>query len=254
MAITARILAATGKLPAIILLLLITAVTWSTIHSGGPQLSDLVFQNIVRYDRLFPEITIHEGTASVKGEQPIRVDTKDPNFIIVIDTREDQVNSYPDYLKNADFGAVLTKTNLVIKNDSRIQMIPLKEAPDFVVNSKNLESLAKQFQYPVGAGLRAFVALYFLIAKPLQMLFMAVIALFVARILSLSLTFGEACKLAVIGMIPPVLLDVMYGALDKGISAGILSYIGVYILSMAILFVDLYQNPVIPEDPYADPL
>lgn len=69
-----------------------------------------------------------------------------------------------------------------------------------------------------------------------------------SRIFSLDINFRNSLKLAIVAMIPPVLLDLMYGIMDKGISASFLSYMGVYALSMAILLVDLIQNPDSTDD------
>ncbi len=250
MGITRKIVNMSGLATALIILVLVGISSWNIISFGGQRLQVFAEEAVRRYDGVFPEVTVDKGFASISGEQPFTVNTGDPNLVVVIDTREGKENEFLNYFGTAQNGAALTRTSLVVKSQDRIQVFPLKDLPNIVINSKSLEKLLSEFEPVVSRILAAAVFFYFFIIKPIQLLLMALFALFLAKILSTPLLYGKAIRIAALGMIPPVLLDLSYGILGPGFTAGFWAYFGMYMVALFILLLDLKQNP--EQDPRLD--
>jgi hypothetical protein len=243
MGITRRFVNMSGLATALIMLVLICVSSWNIVNFGGHRLRVFVENAVQRYDGVFPEITIENGIATVKGEQPLYVNTGDPNLVIVIDTSEGKEKEYVNYLGKAQDGAALTRNSVVVKNQGQTKEVPLKDMPNIVISSKSLEKLLKEYGPWAARVLTFAVFFYFLFAKPIQLLLMALFALFLAKILSVTLPYGKAVRIAALGMIPPVLLDLSYGILGQGFNAGFWAYFGMYMVALFILLFDLKQNP-----------
>lgn len=157
MGITHKVLRISGTLFLLLLALLIGVSAWNVIEHGTPKLMNLIDMVVSRYDNMFPEITIQNGIASIKESQPFYINTGDPNLVVVIDTRENEENKYMDHLQKQPTGLVLTRNQIVIKNDDRIQTVPLKDIPDFVVNSKNLKTLVSSLEPTVMMIIKAII-------------------------------------------------------------------------------------------------
>ena len=207
MGITRKIVNMSGMATALIILVLVCISSWNIISFGGQRLRVFVENAVQRYDSVFPEVTIDKGLASISGRQPLNVNTGDPNLIVVIDTREGKEDEFPNYFGTAQNGAALTRTTLVVKSQNKIQEFSLKDLPNMVINSKTLAKLLSDYGPTVGNVLAAAVIFYFIIIKPIQLLLMALFALFLAKILTTPLLYGKALRIAALGMIPPVLLD-----------------------------------------------
>ena len=93
--------------------------------------------------RRLVRITVHDGKASIREEQPHFIETGDKDLAVVIDTRENKQKDALDYLKDVSTGAVLARDSVVTKSQGQIRIIPLKGIPDLVVNSRNLRALLR---------------------------------------------------------------------------------------------------------------
>ena len=111
------------------------------------------------------------------------------------------------------------------------------------------EKLAKEY-FPLVVRVGTVVAVvYFLLAKPLQILILALLPFFGARFYSVPLTYGEAFKIATFSMIPPVVLDLIvdYTAMRLATAFGI--YFGLYVLLLVLATRDLAATDRTGADP-----
>jgi hypothetical protein len=241
------------KIPAmaVVLILLVCAglSAWGLYSWVWPKVETVSEYVIGTYDALLPEITIRDGKASIREQQPHFIDTGDKDLVVVVDTRENKQKDALDYLKDVSTGAVLTRDSVVTKNQRQIRIIPLKGIPDLVVNSRNLRALLDEYLPTVTRILILVIILYFLIVKPLQALIFALLPHVAARSYSVSLTYGEAMKLSTVAMVPPVTLDLFLDLSGIGIPMAFIIYFGLYIGLLILAVRDLVHSSPLPTGP-----
>ena len=195
-----------------------------------------------RYDAAFPEITMRDGKAAIREQQPRFINVGDKKLIVVIDTRETKQKDASDYLKDVSDGAVLSRDSLVIKNQGQLQAIPLKWIPDFVINSHNLKALLNKY-LPMVTGLLLLVLMvYFIVVKTLQALIFALLPYFASRPYSVALTYGEAVKIAAVALVLPVALDLFLYLSGIKIPKAFIIYIALYVALLVLAVRDLARN------------
>jgi hypothetical protein len=233
-------------IPSIIIVLIALAAiglsTWSITSKGGQQLESLVERGVDKYDAYLPEITIKQGQASIREKQPYFLDTGDKDFVAVIDTREDKQSAALDYLKDVQAGIVLTRTSITIKNQHRTQIVPLKEFPDMVLNSRSLSEIARNFFPMVIQVGTVLVAFYVLFAKLFQVFILALAPYLAARSYNTELTYGQALKISVVAMIPPLILDMFLGFPHVGIPGWFFFYFLTYVFILALITIELVRS------------
>jgi hypothetical protein len=195
-----------------------------------------------KYDALFPAITVQGGKASIKEQQPYFVDIGTKDIALVIDTREGGHKSGLSYLKTAQAGAVLTRDSLIIKNQHKIRVMPLKGLPDFTLNSGEIRHLVERYHPLLTRWIWIAIVCYFCLSKSVQLLFFAMIPYFGARSYSLDLSYGQALKVAAFAMAPPVLLDLGLGAGSLGITGSFVIYFAVYVGVLIFSVWDLVKS------------
>ena len=241
------------KLPAIavVLILLVCAglSAWGLYSWVWPKVGTVLEYVVGTYDALLPEITIRDGQASIREQQPHFIDTGDKDLVAVVDTRENKQKDALDYLKDVSTGAVLTRDSVVTKSQGQIRIIPLKGIPDLVVNSRNLRAFLDEYLPTVTRIFILVVLLYFLIVKPLQALIFALLPHVVARSYSTALTYGEAIKLSAVAMVPPVTLDLFLDLSGIGIPMAFIVYFGLYIGLLILAVRDLVHSGPLPTGP-----
>lgn len=234
------------RLPVVIILLvLLGAIALSSmvaVFVTAPRIETLIMTAVEKYDTYLPEIKVRDGHASIREQQPHFVDLGDKTLVAVIDTREGKQKEGLDYLKDVSDGFVLTRDSIIIKNSRQTRIIPLKDMPDIVINSTNLRDLVDHY-WPLAMRVTAvFVVLYFLIAKPFQVLLFALIPYFGARFYSVPLTYGEALKISAIALIPPVLLDVTLSVASAGFPGEFMLYVALYVALLVMTCVSLVKE------------
>lgn len=221
---------------------------WIVVSGSGRRVEALLTETADKYDLYMPEITIKGGQAGVKKKQPYFVDTGDPTAVIVIDTREDNQNEAMNYLKDAETGAVLTKTTLITKSRSQLRVIYLRDIPDFTVNSANLKDLMTDY-YPMMMKIAAVILIvYFFIAKSVQVLLFALIPFFASKKSRLPIRYGEAVKFSTAALICAVILDFLLSFLNVGTALSLFGYFVVYLTVIAIISVELIKQNSNPSD------
>ena len=202
------------RTPVLLIVLILAACiglsAFATTSIVTPVVDTVVDYGIRMYDDIFPEIRIRNGKASITKQQPYLIDQIDEKyFTIIIDTRDGKQGEAENYLKNAEAGLVLTQDAVVTKNNGQVRVIPLKGMPDIVLNSSMLRDIADQYLPFVKPAIAIGATIYFVIVKPIQMLILALIPFLWARSAKTPITYGQAVKLSVFGMVPPVLLEVI---------------------------------------------
>ena len=196
-----------------------------------------------KYDSIFPEITILNGHASIREKQPHFLDNLgEKDLVLVIDTREGSQEKALNYLKEAQAGAVLTGRTIVTKNQGEVRIISLKEIPDMVLNSENIKAALQEYLPSLTWWATLLVAIYFLFAKPVQIVFFAIIPYLGARTYSIPLTYGEATKIAAVGMVVPVTVEFFYNFMDPGISTSVFIYFLSYVIVLILAVRDLVRE------------
>ncbi|MBI5252015.1 MAG: DUF1189 family protein [Desulfomonile tiedjei] len=214
----------------------------TAVFLTAPKIENTILAIAANYDSYLPEIRIRDGHASVREKQPYFIDTGDKEVAVVIDTRDGMQKQGVDYLKDVSAGAVLTKDTLITKNQGQIRIIALKEMPDIEINSGTLLDLVDKY-WPLAMRFAAIlVVLYFLFVKPFQIMMFALIPYFGTRLYDVPLTYGEALKIAAIGIIPPVLLDVVLIVMGVGIQGGFLIYFGLYAAVLVLACAELVKG------------
>ncbi len=209
MGITISIIRAPVILVILILIACIGLSTFATTSIIVPVVDRFVDYGISLYDDMLPEIKILNGKASISKQQPFLVDKLDEKyFTLIIDTRDGKQGEALNYLNNVEAGLVLTQDAVVTKNNGQIRVIPLKGMPDIVLNSATLRDLADKYLPLVKPVISISIIIYFIIVKPIQMLILALIPLIWASSAKTPISYGQALKISVFGMVPPVLLEV----------------------------------------------
>lgn len=226
----------------LVLLGVVVASSLATVFLTAPKMEKLLLAIAENYDSYLPEIKIRDGHASVREKQPYVVDMDDKEVAIVIDTRDGMQKSAMDHLKEASAGAVLTRDTLIMKNRGEMRVISLKEMPDMEINSGTLQDLVDRY-WPLAMRLGAvLVVLYFFIIKPFQVLVFGLLPYFGARFYNVPLTYGESLKIAAIGIIPPVLLEILLSVAELGISGGTIIYFAVYVGVLLLACAELVRG------------
>lgn len=242
------------RLPVLLVVLVLLACVavsaWSFLSRITPLGEALLDRIADGYDEYLPEITIHNGKASIRQQQPfvVRALTSDKG-IVVVDTREGKQSEAMNYLKRAPSGAVLTRDNLFLKNPNQIRVVPLAHLPNMVLSSRDLMEMKREY-FPLIARLGALlVVIYFLIAKPVQILILALIPYFGARLYSVPMTYGEAFKLATFAMIPPVILSLVANYSGIGLKVSVISYFVLYVLLLLLAVSDVVKTSSLAAHP-----
>jgi hypothetical protein len=240
-------------MPAIVvaLVLLVAAgfSAWGLYSWFWPKVETFLEHVTDRYDALVPQITISGGKASIQEQQPYYIETGEKDLVLAIDTREGKEKDALDYLKDVSTGAVLTRDSVVTKSQGQIRIIPLKEMPDVVVNSKNVRHVVKKYLPLAGSLILLVIMLYFLVIKPLQAIIFALLPYLAARSYAVALTYGEAVKIAAVAMVPPVALDLLFNLSGINIPLAFIIYFGLYIALLILAVRDLARSMPVPAGP-----
>ena len=131
---------------------------------------------------------------------------------------------------------------MVTKNNGQVRIIPLKGMPDIVLNSAMLRDIADKYLPLVKPAIAIAAIIYFVIVKPVQMLILALIPFLWARSSKTPVTYGQAVKLSVFGMAPPVLLEVISDFSGMRIPGWFYIYFALYAGLMVLAASDLVKS------------
>jgi len=243
MGVTISIIRTPTLLVAFVLAACIGLSAFTATSMLTPTVDKVVDYGIRMYDDIFPEVTIRDGKASITKQQPYLIDKIDEKyFTIIIDTRDGKQGEAMNYLKNAETGLVLTQDAVVTKNNGQIRIIPLKDMPDIVLNAALLRDIADKYLPMVKPAIAIVAIIYFAIVKIIQMLILALIPFLWARSSKTHVTYGQALKLSVFGMAPPVLLEVISSFSGIQIPGWFYVYFALYAGLMVLAAGDLVKS------------
>jgi hypothetical protein len=250
MGMTRSLIKTSGLIVALILVGCSLLTAWAFISYVKPKVGTIFDQIVSKYDAFLPEIVLRNGHASIRGPQPYFIDTRgEKDLALVIDTREEKQKDGLDYLKDVANGVVLTRDTLITKQEGQIRIIPLKGMPDFELNSRTLQELAARYApQATGIALGAVIA-YYLAVKLFQVLILALVPYLALRSYKVPLRYGEALKVAVFCMIPPVLYDTFLYFLDVRVPWSFVIYFAAFVGLLALAAKDLIKNFRAEEDP-----
>jgi len=243
MAMTRSLAKTSGLIVALILIGCALLSAWAFIAYVKPKVGSVLDQMVNKYDSVLPEITLRNGQASIRGNQPYIVDTMgEKDLAIVIDTREGKQNEARNYLKDVSNGVVLTRDTVITKQDRQIREIPLQGMPDFEINSRNLQELAARYAPQVTALAWGMSVICYFFIKLFQVLILALVPYFAAQSYKVPLRYGEAFKLATFCMVPPVLYDALLYFTDTRIPWSFVIYFAGYVGLLVLAAADLIRN------------
>ncbi len=216
---------------------------WGFISFMSPRVGAILDRVVGKYDAILPEITMRNGHVSIREKQPYFVDTMgEKDLALVIDTREGKQKEALDHLKDVSNGAVLTRDTLIIKGNGQVQVFPLKDMPDFELNSRNLQELVERYAPQVKQFAWGAIIAYYLFVKLLQVLVLALVPYFAARSYAVSLTYGESFKVATFCMVPPVLYESLLYFANIRIPWSFVIYFAAYLGLLVLAAKDLIKN------------
>ena len=187
-------------------MLILLAATWA-IDMGYwyPRVVEFARTEVPKFAAKVPTIEIKDGVATADVEQPYVV--KDPDSgktIFVIDTTG-QTTEPPEVPSG-----LLTRDALIIKDQNKVQTLPLKDLPPMRIDSATVQEFFDQ------AVVRNWWPKYFPIAvslamvfRLLQMLIYGVIAMLVASSVRPPLSFAACMRLSAIAITPVILIDTL---------------------------------------------
>ncbi|MEJ2719023.1 MAG: DUF1189 family protein [Deltaproteobacteria bacterium] len=190
MGVTRSICRSPAFLVVLVLLACVGVSSWAMVSRLTPLAEAMLDRVAAGYDEYLPEITIRNGKASIREKQPFFVHalTSDQG-VVVIDTRAGKQSQALQYLKGARNGAVLTRDRLFLKNPNQIRILPLAHVPNMVLSSRDLMEMKREY-FPLILRIGAIlVVIYFLIAKLLQVLVLALIPYLGARLSSVVVSY-----------------------------------------------------------------
>ncbi|GEM_PF-504136 len=230
-----------------VLVALVGLSAWGLVATTRPMVDRFLDEQIEQYDTFLPEISIRNGKASIREEQPYYVEKDEADkVVVVIDTREGKEDEAIKYVRGFKTGLVLSREALFFKNeDGRIRSLPLENLPDLVLNSRELRK-TKDELFPSFVRFGAImVLLWFLVVKPVQALILATIPMLMGPRYSVPLSLGEAFKLSVFCMIPPVALDLFQyiWGFQLQMPLSILLYLALYVALLIFAVRDLARRP-----------
>jgi hypothetical protein len=215
---------------------------------------DFVINN---YDAHVPEVSLRGGKAFIKKEQPYYVDLgpASQDVVVVIDTRPGHEKDALEYLKDAKAGFVLSRENFVTKSNREIRMIPLKGFPNVDINSRTMRLLFDRYFPWCRVAVAVSLAFWYGFTKVTQMLLLALIPLAWTRGTRPDIGYGACVKLAAVGMVPLVFLDLVLNLADVHVPGGFLVhwavYLALYIVLMVLASLDLVSASRKTTDPMA---
>lgn len=193
-------------------LLFILCLFWipetSRMHS---EVSDFLSAEAPKYVKQVPLITISQGRVSIKEQSPYLINMPGENIPFAIIDTSGQTTS----LDKSSALALLTKTQLIIKNDSSAsRTFDLAGIDHLIIDQKTLYEWLEAFDNLFPLILFPFILFFSFLYHVIQVLIIAGIGtLFVKRFQS-ELDFKALMRLAVVSFTPAIILQTIHAILD----------------------------------------
>ena len=233
----------------IVFLICVGLSTWNIVSFYEPKVEKFLDYAIGQYDTMMPEITIEKGKAHIKNKQPIYLnDDPEKGAIVVFDTRPEAQKEILDRAKESDKFIALTQDYFIAKDGPQNRILPLKNIPDMTVNAELLDKFMNEFYPTVVIWSTIAVGIYYLVAKIIQILIMALLFYLITQRSTVLATYGQSFKIATFCLIIPVAMDMYLSRLTIGFAVSWSAYFVIYLAVMAIAYWDYLNEPQRPMD------
>jgi hypothetical protein len=225
-----------------IILVCVALSSWRLVTSNLTFLQSVAHRIAAKYDSALPEITVRNGRLSIRENVPsVWYPLKGKDLPLVIDTRDVKLHLLLDSLKDFNQGIVLGADRIALKYRVRTCIVPLRDVPDMVLNSRNIDEFISLYLSESKSRLTVYLILYVLLAKLLQAACLGSVTYLLSRwLFSEPMTYTESIKIACFAMIPPVLLDFRPGITGAGVAGTLVGYFGVYVILIGLCVTAVY--------------
>jgi hypothetical protein len=224
-------------------MLILQTASWAVDMSVWyPKLTAYARDEVPKIAAKVPAIEIKDGIATADVEQPYII--RDPDSgkaLFVIDTTG--ATTEPPEVPSG----LLTRDSLIIRDENKVQTLPLKELPPMSINPGTVQAAFDKIVgmfWPVGLPIAAIV---WMILRLLQMLIYGLLAMAVGSGVRPPLGFAAGMRLAAIAITPVILLDTVLWAV--GMPMWCFWWIAAPVLEIVLLVFMVRAN----DDPSAMP-
>jgi hypothetical protein len=192
-----------GLLQTLLLALITTALVTIKVQTGVARIADREAPPVLAQ---VPTITIRAGRVSVDVETPLVIRTREGRVLAVIDTASEAIS-----LAGSEARMMLTRDRLMFRtNATETRVFDLSRVQSLVVDRAQATRWVRIFATWCAPVLFPFVLIGLYVARLVQQLIGALVALPIARSLSLGPDFGATMRLAALAITPPTLaLDLL---------------------------------------------
>jgi hypothetical protein len=195
------------------------------------------------YDEILPEITIWNGRASIAKPQPYFVHgLLHEKVTVILDTREGKQGEALNYLKLLENGAVITQDALVMKLRGQVRILPLKDVPNAILNSRALRETFNHLVPRLTPWAAAIIVVYFIFVKLLQVLILALVTYAGSRCLSVSISYGQCFRICSFAIVPPVCLDLFQYFTAVNVPGELPAYFALYGIIVILVWRSFYRT------------
>ncbi len=188
----------------LVLTVFIALVSGAQINAG---LQKFVHQEAPAITAQIPEITISKGKLSTPEPRPYLIkDPKSDQLVAVIDATRTDI---PGDLEGAYVFAGSSRV-VVRKSEAETRIYDLDKIDQFVLNQKRMAGWLKMLGMWGTPAILPFVVFFFFIGKVAQALFFSLWAIFLCRILQVSLGYRAVFRLTVVAMTPSSVAGLLF--------------------------------------------
>ncbi len=176
--------------------------------------SDFLISEAPKFVKQVPVITIAKGKVSVDAQMPYII--KDPATntpFIIIDTTG-RITSF----NGSDARALLTDTKLIIrKGPEQIRAFDLSQIDSLMIDQSTIYQWLETFSEYFVFVLYPFALFFSFLLRIIQALIFALIGIFFAKTMKVSLPYPSLVSLATVSMTPAIILNTLYDSIDTTI-------------------------------------
>jgi len=227
----------------LVIALCVVAETAAVFFGILPALEQFLRESAQKYDVYLPEIVIQNGQASIREKQPYFVQNlEEKDLLLLIDTTITSYDQALKHLQDTAYADVLTKTTIVSKDRGEGKIISLKDFPDMTLNSDNILRAIDTYAPMIRKWGTIFLLFFFTLTKLTQACLFAFMPYLVARIFNRPLSYESAFKLASIGLVVPVGVNVFLTFVGSDFSTSVFAYYVIYLATLALMMRDLLRE------------
>lgn len=189
-------------------MLILVAISWAVCMGVWyPKVVAFGRDEVPKLADKIPPIHIKDGVASADVPQPYFVNDPDSGkAVFVIDTTG-QVTQPPEVPS-----ILLTKTELIFRDRSKTQTLPLKEMPSMDIDKSSLQTVFNKLRSLYWPVYFPVAVVSSIMLRLIQMLILGLVAMAVGSSQRPPLTFGGGMRLSAIALTPIIIVDTLLWA------------------------------------------